>query len=754
VFEFLFKYPAADFAAGEVVSLLSAWQLALLPLVLAAGAYLLLGTFRLRGRVRTRDRVAVSLLRGGALAIALFSLSQPLLEVSSATPQPSLVAVLLDNSVSMRLAHTDGDARGDYLRREFDPTNGGLLRELQHRVDTRLFRFGAATRPVADVAALDFADGASDLAQALGYARDALRGEPLAGLVVISDGATGTGEALDARLLELRSAGIPVYPVGVGETAYPLDIEIARVHLPSEVLQGSQVMAEVSLRQRGYDNEAIELIVEDESRILHKQTIQLRAGLQTLRVPLETIDAGARRLEFRVEPRAGERIAANNRRVATLEVDDRHRRILYFEGEPRFEMKFLRRAVADDEQLRVTGLIRTADAKYYRVGIEHRGELRDGFPSTRDELFAYDAVILGSVDISLLEREQQRLLVDFVGERGGSLLMLGGRHAFTEGGYRDSLLHDLSPVVMPDHAAPGFKRSLRIEPTAAAWVHPALKLADANDASIERWQTLPPLDMVNPVRRLKPGATLLLRGASGADEEPYVALAWQRYGRGKAVAFPVQNSWLWQMHQDIDLEDQTHERLWRQLLRWLVEGVPQRLRLELTTNKIHAGGSLGLRAEALNPDYTPLANVAPRAVVTAPNGIEQVLPFAPHPTLPGIFEASLALTESGEYRARLELDDAEGTLRGAETRFGARADGDEYFRSELNQALLQRIADATGGRYFAAGDTGALAGLLADNLRSARALERRELWDLPILFLLLATLLCAEWAYRRWRGLP
>ena len=121
MFEFLFKYPAADFAAGEVVSLLSAWQLALLPLVLAAGAYLLLGTYRLGGRVRRRDRVAVSLLRGCALAIALFSLSQPLLEISSATPQPGLVAVLLDNSISMRLAHSDGGARGDYLRREFDP---------------------------------------------------------------------------------------------------------------------------------------------------------------------------------------------------------------------------------------------------------------------------------------------------------------------------------------------------------------------------------------------------------------------------------------------------------------------------------------------------------------------------------------------------------------------------------------------------------------------------------------------------------
>ena len=754
MFEFLFKYPAADFAAGKVVSLFAAWQLALLPLVLALVAFVLLGAFRLRGRARQRDRIVISLLRGGALAVALFSLSQPLLEVSTAAPQPGIVGVLLDNSISMRLAHADGAARGDFIQREFDLAGDGLLRELHHRIDVRLFRFGADTRPLQDAGTLDFADGDSDLAQALGYARDALQGEPLAGLVVITDGAVESNAMLDARLLALKSARIPVYPIGVGEPAYDRDIEITRVRLPAEVLQGSQIMAEVSIRQRGYDGDTVELVVEDESRILHKQELQLRPGMQSVRVPLATADAGSRRLGFRIEARDGERIATNNRRTTTLAVDDRRRRILYYEGEPRFEMKFVRRAVADDEYLGVTGLIRTADAKFYRVGIEHRDELRDGFPTTRDELFGYDAVILGSVDISLLDRAQQQLLVDFVSERGGGLLLLGGRHAFTEGGYRDSVLHDLSPVVMPDHAEPGFIRHVRIEPTAAAWVHPALQIADDGDASVERWQTLPPLDMVNPIRELKPGATLLLKGPASVDEEPYVAMAWQRYGRGKAVAFPVQNSWLWQMHHEIDLEDQTHERLWRQMLRWLVEGVPQRLRLDLSADTVHAGGSIRLRAEALNPDFTPLEDTAPRAVVTAPDGSEQALPLAPHPTLPGIFEASLALAGSGEYLARLELDADGEVIRGAQTRFGASRDGDEYFLSELNETLLRRVADATAGRYFAAGDHGALTDLLADNLRGTRTLERRELWDMPVLFLLLVTLLCAEWAYRRWQGLP
>ncbi len=754
MFEFLFKYPAADFAAGRFVSALPAWQWALLPLAAALLVFVLFGTFRLRARTQWIDRAALALLRGGALAVIAFSLSQPLLEVRSRTPQPGVVGILVDNSRSMTLAHDDGGTRADFVRAALDPADGDLLAELQRRYDLRLFAYGAEARALDNPAALDFSDGDSNLAQALASARDALAGEPLAGLVVIGDGAAARTPALEEQLLALRADGIPVYPVGVGETEYERDLEIARVSLPKRVLAGSRVTAEVTLRQQGYDGESVEILVEDDSRILHKQTVTLAAGEQSVRIPLATDEAGARRLEFSVAPRDDEPLAANNRRAAALAVDDRRMRVLYYEGEPRFEMKFVRRAVSDDAHLGVTGLIRTADAKFYRIGVDNRDQLRDGFPTERDELFAYDALILGSVDISLLTREQQRMIVEFVSERGGGLLLLGGRRAFSEGGYRESLLHDISPVVMPEQARPDFSRSSRILPTDAAWVHPALQLADNREDSIARWQTLPPLDIVNPIRQLKPGATLLLETPAVAGEDPLVAMAWQRYGRGRVVAFPVQNSWLWQMHHEIELEDQSHERLWRQLLRWLVESVPQRLEMTLSAETLPTGGRLQLRGEALAADYSPLGDGDLVAVVTAPDGSEQSLPMTPHPTLPGIYEGSLRVAASGDYRAQLELGTDERILRGAESRFSASPAGDENFASELDRSLLQRIASDTGGRYFAADDAGALPAALDNSQRGAFTLTRHELWDMPALFLLLVTLLSIEWAWRRWRGLP
>lgn len=754
MFEFLFKYPVEYFVAGDLVSVLPAWQLALLAPALAALVFVALGTLRLRGRARMRDRIVIALFRGLALAAIVFSLSRPLLEVTSPLPQPGVVGVLLDNSISMNLEGPGQGRRGAFIRQQLDAANGPLLEALRHRFDLRLFRFGSGTEAIDSVDALDFSDGDSDLPPALKYVRESLRGDPLAGIVVISDGALKPSRSLDAELLALRSARIPVYGVGLGAARYPHDVEISGVRLPQTVLNGSRIMAEVSIRQQGYDEREVELLVEDDSSILHKQRLNLRPGLQSVRIPLETRDAGARRLEFRLVPASDESIAANNHREAVLDVDDRRMRILYYEGEPRFEMKFVRRAVSDDDNIGVTGLIRTADAKYYRVGIENPDQLRDGFPTTRDELFAYDAIILGSVEAALLSREQQQLIFEFVNRRGGGLLLLGGRRAFTEGGHRDSMLRELSPVVMPQRAEPDFKRSVKVQPTEAAWVHPALLLAASKEKSIERWLTLPPLTIVNPIRQTRPGATTLLHSAASDRDDPWVVMAWHRYGRGKVVAFAVQNSWAWQMHPEIELEDQTHELLWRQLLRWLVEDVPQRMDLTLSAHRVHTGGSIELRGEVLNPDFTPVRDQSVRAVVTAPDGVEQVIPLTPHPALPGIFETRLPAKIAGDHLVRVELGQADAVSRSAQTRFRVSPDGDEYFHSEMNQALMRRIALESNGGFYRPDDVDRLLDTLDDNLRAVPTLVRHELWDMPLLFLLLVSLLVAEWGYRRWRGQP
>jgi uncharacterized membrane protein len=125
----------------------------------------------------------------------------------------------------------------------------------------------------------------------------------------------------------------------------------------------------------------------------------------------------------------------NNRREVLIRVADREEKILYFEGEPRFEVKFLRRAVDGDHNLRVVTLLRTSENKFYRVGVDDAEELSGGFPKTREELYKYRGLILGSIEASFFSAEQLRMIGEFVSERGGGLLMLGGRHSFSEGGY-------------------------------------------------------------------------------------------------------------------------------------------------------------------------------------------------------------------------------------------------------------------------------------------------------------------------------
>ena len=498
MFEFLFKYPLEWFSRGILILPLPWWQLLIAFAGTLALTYVALGYLHLRNRLPLQDRLVLTLLRGVALSLLILSLSRPLLEVTSPVAQPNVVAILLDNSASMSLSDQSGQTRSQFIQQRFAAADGDLLRSLAQRLDTRLFSFGVDARPLDDVLTLDFNEGDSNLVEALEHAREAMQGEPLAGLVLVSDGAGKRNAGLEQTLLSLRASGIPVHTIGVGEAQYARDIELGRIRLPSAVLPGSRIVAEVDIRQRGYDGEQVDLVVEADSRILHQQSVRLEAGMQSLKIPLKLDDSGAQSLKFELTALPDEQTSANNSHYATISVEERLPRILYFEGEPRFELKFARRALAGDENLLLVGLIRTADAKYYRVGVESKEELRNGFPSTRDELFAYDALILGSVEISLLSHEQQEMIVEFVSERGGGLLLLGGRRAFSEGGYQESVLNTILPVVLDPVAQLKFARRISIEPTTAALEHPALLLADSADESLARWRTLPPLTTVNP----------------------------------------------------------------------------------------------------------------------------------------------------------------------------------------------------------------------------------------------------------------
>jgi hypothetical protein len=133
-----------------------------------------------------------------------------------------------------------------------------------------------------------------------------------------------------------------------------------------------------------------------------------------------------------VPVQSGEQVTQNNARDALIQVNDRAEKVLYYEGEPRWDYKFIRRAVEDDKNLQLVSMDRTAENKYYRQGVTNPDELIGGFPKTREELFGYRAIILGSVEAASFTPEQLRIIADFVNKRGGALLMLGGRRSFAK----------------------------------------------------------------------------------------------------------------------------------------------------------------------------------------------------------------------------------------------------------------------------------------------------------------------------------
>jgi uncharacterized membrane protein len=250
------------------------------------------------------------------------------------------------------------------------------------------------------------------------------------------------------------------------------------------------------------------------------------------------------------------------------------RKILYFEGLPRPEMKFIRRAVDGAANLTLVTLQRTADGKYLRFDVEGPSDLVNGFPSTREGLFKYQGVILGSADASVFTADQQSLLADFVTVRGGGLLVLGGEQSFAEGGWLETPLSYLLPIAFDPNrnrqsARLSFKVSVR--PTDIGIDHPALRISDAKHSATSMWQELPPVTLVNAVYP-RSGADILLSGYDRTGREQ-VVLAVQQHGAGRVVAFTPQDSWVWVMNPNVKVNNPAHQRFWRVLLTWLVDGV-------------------------------------------------------------------------------------------------------------------------------------------------------------------------------------
>jgi uncharacterized membrane protein len=718
------------------------------------GAYLIYR--RTSGAVPAGWRVALTSLRGASFLILLLIFLQPVLILHSVIPQKSFVAVAYDLSKSMEIRDgADRRSRLDVEKELLRASGNPLLEALARKFKLRYFRFsGTADR------ASGFEDqprhgGVTDLERSLGQVAAELGSIPISGIVLITDGADNHSTNLAATAAKFRAQGIPVYPIGIGSPEFARDTEIMRVSAPRRVLKDAMIEADVSIRTRGYAGRRTRLVVKERDRVLQSQEITLGSDgeVKNTKVLFTGDSAGPRVFSVRIEPLPDEILTENNDQSILIRVVDEQPPVLYVEGEPRWIYGFLRRAAVEDKNLHLVTMLRQANGKLLRQGVESAANLEKGFPSDKAELFHYKGLILGSVEASFFTFDQLRMIQDFVSQRGGGFLMLGGRFSFGEGGYMNTPVEDLLPVSLRAGGASEFQDvEFKVRLTGYGYDHPVTRVSVAEVENRKRWEAAPALVGLNPTGGPKPGATVLAQGliASARGQSPAV-LAFQRFGRGKSLALMTASTWRWRMEQDS--RDSFHEMFWRQMLRWLVSDVDDPVGLETDKHSYSLNEAVVLRAAVRDPSFIDLNNAQVSAQVKAPSGQVSTTPLTWDASGEGQYSASFKPMEEGIYEVTAEAFQSSKSLGTAKVNFRVADSTEEFHNAAMNEDLLKRLAAETGGHFYTPRDVSMLPEDISYVNNGASRVEEKELWDMPFLFLLLVGAAGAEWALRKRKGL-
>src|SRR3954451_3802290 len=489
MFEFLFKYPASAFSRGNFV-LLGSWPkwLLLSGMMLAAaalGAAMWHNRSSLQNSVRGAHAAVIWLLQSALLMILLLLLWQPAISVTSLKQQQNIVAVVVDDSRSMT-TKDGGETRIARARKVLD---SALVDQLKKRFQVRLYRLGSGVERVDGTEQLTAGQPSTRIGRGLRQIADEAATLPVGAVVLLSDGADNSGGVDLETLSEIRRRRIPVSTIGFSSENLSDDVELDALDVPAKALAGSRLEAQVTIRQRGFNGKHAKLVLSSGGSTLAVRDVVLGKGSQQQ----ETIEfnagkAAVKNIEARVDPLPGETNLGNNRQTRLVSADDTRRRLLYVEGEPRWDYKFLRRAVEDDPALQVVSMLRTTQNKIYRQGIANPNELVEGFPSKPEDLFEYQDLVLGSVEAAFFTTAQGQAIKDFVDRRGGGLLFLGGRAALSDGGYSVQPFSDLLPVNLPTRKNT-FQRSLvAAELTDAGRKSLLCRIEDGAEKSADHWE--------------------------------------------------------------------------------------------------------------------------------------------------------------------------------------------------------------------------------------------------------------------------
>lgn len=758
MFEFLFKYPAPMFTKGRFV-LLSSWPTWLLALLIAVStgllAFLTYRRFASKAPGLTSRRIwTLCGMQSTFIALLLLLLWQPAITVAALTSHQNIIAVVVDSSRSMAISDIDGKSREAAA---LSLLQGTLLPAIQKRFQVRLYKLGGDIAPLPNLDKLTPDQPATDINAGLRKLADDTKDLPIGAILLLSDGGQNSvdmGESgIAVETLEaLRNRRLPVHTLGFGAARPRHDVEVENISVASTAVVHSRLSAAVSFVQYGFTGQTATISVRngDEPLASREVTLAPDGALQTESLFFSPGTAGARDLQFSIDPLAGENNVKNNFAVRPLLVSDTKRRVLYVEGEPRWEFKFIRRAEEDDPTIDLVSMLRTSENKIYRQGIKDPSELADGFPARSEDLFGYSGIIIGSVDADFFSPAQRELMREYVDRRGGGILFLGGRMALSEGGWGSSEVSELLPAFLPNGRNTFHRNPATVELTATGTDSAVTRILDDPARNTERWKKLTYLADYQDAGTPKPGASVLAQMNAGRRKLPL--LITQPYGHGRTAILATGGTWRWQMAEVFG--DKSHDLFWQQLIRWLVGDTPGPLTATASSHLLMDTGAIQLRANVLDAQFQPALNAHVSAHILGPGGTSSILDLSPT-QVPGHYEAAWNAAQAGGYLSEITAIDSNSKQELGRDVITFRRDNGvaEDFHTQQNSRLLQQLSNDTGGRYWQPNQVKTLPQEISYSEAGISVRTTNPIWNMPILFLLLLGLLFAEWLLRRRWGI-
>ncbi len=698
----------------------------------------------------------------------LVLLNRPNLTLTRQRVEPSVVAVLVDQSMSMGLADVgeQGESRLEAVRKLLGQTDQSLLDQLAKRHDVRLYGFDESprqlptTRPLAGWTATG---RQSHIERALREVMAQLRGKRLAGVVLLSDGRQ-TPPAADSQTMDLlRREGVKIFPVAVGADRAPRNVELAAVSGEEAVFQGDLASFTATINTGGLEpgtqltvqlkdaDSGAALAGPDGKAAVRQISVPPEGSVQT-QIAFAPGQLGKMRVRLEVTPLAGEIDTRDNARVLPLEVLNSQLTILYVEGLPRWEYRYVKNEMMRDKSMRLSCLLTSADPNFAQEGtlpIRH-------FPETMEQLQEYDALVLGDVDPRQFTDGQLRLIADFVSQKGGGLEMVAGTH-YSPWAWRNSAIEPLLPVSLvrpPEDVAAGTAEGFRPRLTAAGEASPIFRFfADPLQTKSYLAEKLPPLFWFCRGVEAKSGVGEVFAEhptETGPDGHPAPLLVAGRYGAGRTLFSAIDDSWRWRFYTGESL----FNTYWVQQLRYLARGHrmgQNRAALAVERPVYELGEMMRLTLRVLDGQLSgQLPDRLGVQLVDEHGAVINSATLRRGPEHPERYEVSVPAQQLGRFTAQVAGVDATNVLTAQVEVAAPRL---EMRNPRPDIAWLEQLAQISGGRYFTLQQAG---GSLVPAITSAAMIVPVEsstaLWDTPAALLMIILLIGAEWIGRKRSG--